>query len=226
MSTHRHLSSSLERSGLLASHVVLVVGLTGGIGSGKSSVGVRLVERGAVLIDADAIVRELQQPGQPVLAAMVERFGVAILHEDGTLDRQAVADRVFGDKEALADLNAIVHPAVQAEMAARMGAAAGTDAIVVMDIPLLTEKRKGMGHVIVVDVPTEVAVERLVEQRGFDEPDARARIENQISREDRLAMADFVVDNSGSVEDLDREVDRCWVWLMSLEHPALTEASE
>jgi dephospho-CoA kinase len=226
MSTHRHLSSSLERSGLLASHVVLVVGLTGGIGSGKSSVGARLVERGAVLVDADAIVRELQEPGQPVLAAMVERFGDGILRPDGSLDRQAMADTVFGDKDALADLNKIVHPAVQAEMAARMGAAAGTDAIVVMDIPLLTEKRKGMGKVIVVDVPTDVAVERLVEQRGFSEADARARIENQISREDRRAIADFVVDNSGSVEDLEREVARCWEWLTSLEHPVAAEAQE
>lgn len=204
---------------LVASHVMLVVGLTGGIGSGKSSVGERLVARGAVLIDADAIVRELQEPGQPVLAAMVERFGDGILRTDGTLDRQAVADVVFGDEAALKDLNGIVHPAVQAEMAARMAAAAGTDSIVVMDIPLLTEKRSGMGQVIVVDVPTEVAVERLVEHRGFGEADARARIAAQISREERRALADFVVDNSGDLAHLDAEVDRCWAWLSTLEHP-------
>jgi dephospho-CoA kinase len=198
---------------------VLVVGLTGGIGSGKSSVAARLVDRGAVLIDADAIVRELQEPGQPVLAAMVERFGDAIVRPDGTLDRQAVADTVFGDADALADLNRIVHPAVQAEMAARMGAA-GPDAIVVMDIPLLTEKRAGMGHVIVVDVPIDLAVARLVEHRGFSEQDARARIDSQISREDRLALADFVVDNSGDLAHLDAEVARCWEWLGTLEHPS------
>lgn len=197
---------------------MLVVGLTGGIGSGKSSVASRLVERGATLIDADAIVKELQQPGQPVLAAMVDRFGDGILQPDGTLDRQAVADVVFGDEEALKDLNRIVHPAVQAEMAARMAAAAGTDAIVVMDIPLLTEKRPGMGHVIVVDVPTDVAVERLVAHRGFSEADARARVANQISREERVALADFVIDNSGDLAHLDTEVERCWQWLSGLEH--------
>jgi dephospho-CoA kinase len=199
---------------------VLVVGLTGGIGSGKSAVASRLVDRGAILIDADAIVRELQQPGQPVLAAMVERFGEQILNDDATLDRQAVADVVFGDEDALKELNAIVHPAVQAEMAARMGAAVGTDAIVVMDIPLLTEKRAGMGHVIVVDTPTDVAVDRLVAHRGFSEADARARIANQISREARRELADFVVDNGGSVADLDAEVDRCWAWLSELDHSA------
>ncbi len=196
---------------------MLVVGLTGGIGSGKSSVANRLVERGATLIDADEIVKELQEPGQPVLASMVERFGDGILRPDGTLDRQAVADLVFGDEAALKDLNAIVHPAVQAEMAARMAAAAGTDSIVVMDIPLLTEKRPGMGHVIVVDVPTEVAVQRLVDNRGFTEADARARVANQISREERLALADFVVDNSGDLAQLDAEVERCWEWLSTLE---------
>lgn len=196
---------------------MLVVGLTGGIGSGKSSVANRLVERGATLIDADAIVKELQEPGQPVLASMVERFGDGILRADGTLDRQAVADLVFGDEAALKDLNAIVHPAVQAEMAARMAAAAGADSIVVMDIPLLTEKRPGMGHVIVVDVPTEVAVQRLVENRGFTEADARARVANQISREERLALADFIIDNSGDLAQLDAEVERCWEWLSTLE---------
>jgi len=198
---------------------MLVVGLTGGIGSGKSSVADRLVERGAVLIDADAIVRELQQPGQPVLAAMVERFGEGILADDGTLQRAAVADVVFSDPEALADLNKIVHPAVQAEMAARMGAAAGTEALVIMDIPQLTEKRAGMGQIIVVDVPVEVAIERLVEHRGFDAGDAAARIGNQIGREERRAIADFVIDNSGDLSQLDEEVTRCWAWLSSLEHP-------
>lgn len=200
---------------------MVVVGLTGGIGAGKSSVSTRLAARGAVVIDADAITRELQEPGQPVLAAMVERLGDEILRPDGTLDRAAVASVVFNDPEALADLNRIVHPAVQAEMAARMGAApAGS--VVVLDIPLLTEPREGMAGVIVVDAPVDVAVARLVEHRGFDEADARARVENQISREERRAIADFVVDNSGSEAQLDAEVDRCWQWLEGLRDRSAT----
>jgi len=194
---------------------MVVVGLTGGIGAGKSSVSARLAERGAVIVDADAITRELQEPGQPVLAAMVERLGEGILTADGTLDRAAVASIVFADPDALADLNKIVHPAVQAEMAARMGAAP-PDGIVVLDIPLLVEKRDGMAAIIVVDTPVDTAVDRLVAHRGFTEADARARIANQIPREERLAIADCVVDNSGSPDQLDTEVARCWEWLEGL----------
>lgn len=197
---------------------MLVVGLTGGIGSGKSSVSSRLVAKGALLIDADAIVRELQEPGAAVFEAMVERFGNDIVGADGQLDRQAVASIVFSDKQALEDLNNIVHPAVGAEMAARIEAAKGTDTIVVMDIPLLTEKRPDMSYVIVVDTPVEVAIARLVEHRGFAEADARARIENQISRQERLAIADFVVNNSNGIAELDAEVDRLWAWLETLAH--------
>lgn len=197
---------------------MLVVGLTGGIGSGKSSVSSRLVAKGALLIDADAIVRELQEPGAAVFEAMVERFGNDIVGADGQLDRQAVASIVFSDKQALEDLNNIVHPAVGAEMASRIEAAKGTDTIVVMDIPLLTEKRPDMSYVIVVDTPVEVAIARLVEHRGFAEADARARIENQISRQERLAIADFVVNNSNGVAELDAEVDRLWAWLETLAH--------
>lgn len=195
-----------------------LIGLTGGIGSGKSSVSARLAAKGAVVIDADAIVRELQAPGQPVLAAMVEAFGPEILAGDGTLDRQAVADRVFGDDTALATLNAIVHPAVGAEIAARLEAAAATDAIVVLDVPLLVESgRDDLHALVVVDLDPEVAIERLVAHRGFREDDARARIARQASREDRLARADHVIDNAGAVEDLDAQVDALWA--------ALTEAS-
>lgn len=197
---------------------MLVVGLTGGIGSGKSSVSSRLVAKGALLIDADAIVRELQEPGAAVFEAMVERFGNDIVGADGQLDRQAVASIVFSDKQALEDLNNIVHPAVGAEMASRIEAAKGTDTIVVMDIPLLTEKRPDMSYVIVVDTPVEVAIARLVEHRGFAEADARARIENQISRQERLAIADFVVNNSNGIAELDAEVDRLWAWLETLAH--------
>jgi dephospho-CoA kinase len=196
---------------------VLLIGLTGGIGSGKSSVSARLAERGAAVIDADAIVREVQAPGTPVLAAMVERFGPTILAADGSLDRQAVADVVFTDDAALADLNAIVHPAVGAEIARRLEAEAATDHVVILDVPLLVESgRSDLAAMIVVDVDPAVAVERLVEHRGFRADDAWARIARQVSREDRLARADLVVDNSGTLADLEAEVDRAWAWITSL----------
>ncbi|CAN5527641.1 hypothetical protein BH20ACT2_BH20ACT2_24520 [soil metagenome] len=204
---------------------MVLVGLTGGIGSGKSSVAARLAARGAVVIDADAITRELQGPGQPVLAAMVARFGDAILAADGTLDRQAVADVVFADAAALADLNAIVHPAVGAEIARRLVAAedavddggAGAGQVVVLDVPLLVESGRGdLAGLVVVDVDPELAVARLVAQRGFSEADARSRLAHQASRADRLARADVVIDNSGDLDDLDREVDRVWAWIESL----------
>ena len=196
---------------------MLVIGLTGGIGSGKSTVSAALAERGAVVVDADAITRELQGPGQPVLAAMVERFGPQILRPDGTLDRQAVADVVFVDADALADLNAIVHPAVGAEIAGRLAVLAETDDVVILDVPLLVESgRDDMAGTIVVDTDPEVAVERLVAHRGFAEADARARIARQASREDRLAKADFVIDNGGDLDALTPQIDRCWAWIEGL----------
>jgi dephospho-CoA kinase len=196
---------------------VIVVGLTGGIGSGKSTVSALLAEAGAEVVDADAITRELQQPGQPVLAAMVERFGPGILAADGTLERQAVADIVFRDPAALADLNAIVHPAVGAEIARRLGARAGTEGIVVLDVPLLVEsKRAGHAALMVVDVDPEIAVRRLVDQRGMGEDDARARMANQVSREDRVARADIVIDNSGDLAALRNRVAEVWTELEEL----------
>ncbi len=194
-----------------------VVGLTGGIGSGKSTVSALLAAKGAVVIDADAITRELQQPGTPVFEAMVERFGPGIVAADGTLDRQAVADLVFGDPEALKDLNGIVHPAVGAELAARMQAQADTDNLVVLDVPLLVESgRDDLVGIVVVDVDPEVAVRRLVEHRGFREDDARARMARQVSREDRLAKADLVIDNSGTLADLAARVDELWPRLLAI----------
>ncbi len=194
---------------------MILVGLTGGIGSGKSTVSAMLAERGAVVIDADAIVRELQAPGQPVLAAMVERFGPGVVAPDGTLDRQALADIVFADEEALRDLNAIVHPAVGAEMGRRLEAEAGSDHVVVLDIPLLVESgRDDMAAVIVVDVDPEVAVQRLMAGRNMAETDARARISRQASREERLARADRVLDNSGTIDDLRRQLDELWPWIL------------
>jgi dephospho-CoA kinase len=197
---------------------MLLVGLTGGIGSGKSTVARLLAERGAVVVDADAITRSLQQPGTPVFEAMVERFGAGIVAVDGSLDRAAMAAIVFNDEQARKDLEAIVHPAVGAEMLRRLQDHAGTDAIVVYDVPLLVESGKtGYGAVVVVDVDPEIAVARLVEHRDFDEADARARIANQVSREARTAVADRVIDNSGSPEDLAAQVGDLWNWLVARE---------
>lgn len=194
-----------------------VVGLTGGIGAGKSTVSAALAAKGAVVIDADAITREVQEPGTPVFDAMVERFGPGIVAEDGGLDRQAVADIVFPDPAALADLNAIVHPAVGAALAERLAAQVGTDHVVILDVPLLVESgRDDMAGTIVVDVDPETAVRRLVEHRGFSEADARARISRQANREERLAKADFVIDNEGELDALAPQIDACWIWIQSL----------
>jgi dephospho-CoA kinase len=196
---------------------MILIGLTGGMGSGKSSVSARLAAKGAVVIDADAITRSLQEPGQPVLAQMVARFGPGILAADGALDRQVVADIVFNDADALADLNAIVHPAVGTEIARRLGEEAATDHVVILDVPLLVESgRSDLRALIVVDVDPEVAVDRLVRFRGVREDDARARMARQATRAQRLASADLVLDNSGSEADLDDEVERAWAWIRSL----------
>ena len=205
---------------------MLLVGLTGGIGSGKSTVSQLLAERGAVIIDADAIVRQLQQPGTPVFDAMVERFGPDIVAADGTLDRAAVASIVFTDEQARKDLEAIVHPAVGAEMIRLLGEHAGSDRIVVYDVPLLVESgKKGYAAVLVVDVDPEVAVDRIVRFRGMREADARNRIANQVPREHRLAVADRVLDNSGTVDELAAQVDEAWAWLVALERQAGVESA-
>jgi dephospho-CoA kinase len=202
---------------MVTSGAVLLVGLTGGIGSGKSSVSAGLAERGAVIVDADAITRELQEPGTDVFDAMVDRFGAGIVAADGTLDRPAVADIVFNDGEALADLNGIVHPAVGAEIARRLEAEVATDHLVILDVPLLVESgRDDLVGLIVVDTDPDVAVGRLVEQRGFREQDARARMSRQASREERVARADFVINNDGDRDQLEACVDECWAWLKTL----------
>ena len=193
------------------------VAVTGGIGSGKSTVAAALVALGASLIDADQIVRELQAPGMPVVAAIATEFGDGILTADGGLDREALAGVVFSDPEALERLNAIVHPAVREEMARRREELAPTDAIVVLEIPLLVESgMRDFDGIVVVDVEPEVAVGRLVEHRGFTPADAQARIARQVSREERRAIADFVVDNSGDRAHLDTEIARCWAWIRTL----------
>ena len=198
---------------------MLLVALTGGIGSGKSSVSERLERRGAVIVDADAVVKDLQQPGRPVFNAMVERWGEEIVSDDGRLDRQAVADIVFADEAELKALNGIVHPEVRKEMDRQAGEYGSSDRVVVLDIPLLKEgdaRRRGAVAVIVVDCPVETAIERLMTHRGFERLDAEARMAAQASSEERLALADFVVDNSGGLAQLDAELDRCWNWLTAL----------
>lgn len=195
---------------------MILIGLTGGIGSGKSTVSARLADLGARVIDADAITREVQQPGTEVFAAIVERFGDGVVAADGTLDRPALAAIVFADPDELKALNDIVHPAVGVEIAERLAEAADTDDVVVLDVPLLVESgRSDMAAMVVVDLDPDVAVRRLVEHRGFTEEDARARISRQASREDRLAKADRVLDNSGSVDDLLAQVDAAWPWIQA-----------
>jgi dephospho-CoA kinase len=196
---------------------VKLVGLGGGIGTGKSTVSLLLAAKGAVIVDADLIARQVVEPGGPCLAKIVERFGPVVLQSDGTLHRQALAGKVFGHPEELAALNAITHPAIAEEMSRQIAEHAGTDRVVVMDAALLFgSARAGMVGRMLVDVDPEVAIARLVAFRGFTEADARARIASQMSREERLALADFVIDNSGDREALEAQVERAWEWIDSL----------
>ena len=195
---------------------MLAIGLTGGIGPGKSTVADMLAARGAGGVDADRLAREVVEPGGPAYAPLVARFGKGVLHEDGTVDRQALAQVAFSDGAALEALNAITHPVIGVRMAAGV-AALRRDAhlpLAVVVIPLLRRRHVdalGLSGVAVVDCPPEVAVARLV-GRGMEERDARARIGAQISREERLALADFVVDNAGSIDGLVAQVDALWRW--------------
>jgi dephospho-CoA kinase len=196
---------------------MIIVGLTGGIGAGKSTVSAMLAQQGAVIVDADQIARDLQGPGTPVVLAMAERFGSGILDENQGLIRSAVAEIVFADPAALADLNKIVHPAMQAEIAAQIDAHRGTDRIVILDFPLLTENpRSDLNATIVVDVDPEIAISRVVTHRGMDEADARARVARQAKREDRLAIATHVIDNSGDAAALGERVAEVWSELLVL----------
>jgi len=197
---------------------VLRVGLTGGIGSGKSEVSRRLAACGAVLVDADAAAREVVAPGTPGLARIVAAFGDGVLRQDGSLDRERLADMVFADPRLRARLDAIVHPLVRERMREREREAvrsAGPDAIVVHDVPLLAENGLAGGYdvVVVVDTPPELQLSRLVKDRGMTAEHARARMAAQATREQRLAIADMVIDNSGSLADLDRRVAAAWAQL-------------
>jgi dephospho-CoA kinase len=190
---------------------VLRVGLTGGIGSGKSEVSRRLAGLGAVIIDADAIAREVVEPGTPALAEVVEAFGPEVLLPDGSLDRTRLGDIVFASPGQRGRLNAIVHPGVGARMA-ELEAAAEADAIVVHDVPLIAENNLASGFdlVVVVDAPPAAQARRLAGQRGMSREQAEARMAAQASREQRLAIADIVLDNSGSLAELDRQVGELW----------------
>ena len=190
---------------------MLKIGLTGGIASGKSVVASRLAELGAVLVDADALAREVVEPGTPGLASIVEAFGSDMLDGTGGLDRAKLGAVVFGEPSRLAVLNSIVHPLVR-EAAAGMIAHAPDGAIVVQDIPLLVETGQGSNFhlVLVVDAPDDVRTRRMLERRGMTAEQAKSRMAAQASREDRLAAADAVLDNSGTMEQLVEQVDRLW----------------
>ncbi|MCF6507524.1 dephospho-CoA kinase [Blastococcus sp. MG754426] len=193
---------------------MLRIGLTGGIGSGKSTVSGLLVERGAVLVDADRIAREVLAPGTPGLAAVVEEFGEGVRSADGSLDRAALAAVVFSDDGARRRLDALVHPLVR-QRSAELVAAAPDDAVLVNDVPLLVETGQAGSYdlVVVVEAERETRVARLV-ARGLTEADARARIAAQATDEQRRAVADVVLDNSGTLEQLAEQVDRLWVELV------------
>mgnify|MGYP001483624207 CR=1 FL=1 len=197
--------------------------ITGGIGSGKSTVAAALVQRGVKLIDADEIVRELQKPGGAVFIKLVEAFGEEVIGVNGELDRQKLADLAFSSPQELAKLNSIVHPSVGKEMAARREALAKDGHLVLIDIPLLVTSEGELARKeyndfvgkIIVDCEEELAVERLVKFRGFREDDARARIAKQANRDQRLPFADYVIDNNGDNSALELQVDECWDWMQA-----------
>jgi dephospho-CoA kinase len=207
---------------------VLLVGLTGGIGSGKSTVAALLVERGAVVVDADAVARSVVEPGTPALAALVERFGEGILGPDGALDRPKLAELAFADEASRKDLEAITHPAINAEFLRQMQAAP-VDGIVVCDVPLLAESEQARGRgypvIVVVEAQLDLRLDRL-EGRGVPRDDAERRMAAQASDEERRAIATHVIDNSGDLGALEHQVDDLWADLLrtKAEHEAAAAA--
>jgi dephospho-CoA kinase len=191
---------------------VLLVGLTGGIGSGKSTVARLLEKRGAVVFDADLLAREAVEPGTPGHAAVIERFGADVLAPGGELDREALASIVFADPSARRDLEEIVHPEVRRLFAEGSEEYRDTERVVVFSAPLLVETGMHTAFEILVVVSATVAtqIERLMRQRGMSEPSIRARIDAQAPLEDKAAAADFLVDNEGSLDELESQVERLW----------------
>jgi dephospho-CoA kinase len=199
---------------------VISVALTGGIGSGKSTVAQIFAELGAFVVDADAIARLVVMPGGAAFAGVVERFGPGVVSVDGNIDRKALADIVFADAQARRDLESLTHPAIAAEIARRVAAAPPSCCATVLEIPLLTEITGASIRpqaVVVVDAPEEVVLERLAASRQMTRSEAIARIEAQASREQRIAIADFVIDNSSSLSHLGEQVERVWERLLNLE---------
>lgn len=191
-----------------------LIALTGGIASGKSTIARRLAEHGAVIVDADQIVRDVQAPGSPVLERIAETFGASMIDGEGALDRAALGAKVFGDPELLAQLNAIVHPAVREESQRRFDAAFTTDAdaVVVYDVPLLVEARVDdpWDLIVVAQAPAAVRLQRLTELRGMEEKAAQERVDAQVSDERRLAIADVVIDTAGTLERTYEQTDALW----------------
>jgi dephospho-CoA kinase len=198
---------------------MIVVGVTGGIGSGKSTVAAMLADRGAVVVDADQIAREVLEPGEPSYRALIDHFGLEVVGADGGLNRAALASRVFSDPAELAVLNEITHPAIAARIAARVVEYMDTNRVVVLDIPLLdleAKSRFALAGVIVVDAPVELAVRRLVEHRGLSLADVRARVQAQIGPDERRRLGDVVVENAGTFGELEDAISTVWTWIQGL----------
>ena len=199
---------------------MLAVGITGGIGSGKSALADLLVERGATLIDADVIAREVVAPPSDTLDQLVEHFGTEILDGEGHLDRKVMASKAFGDPEALEALNRITHPVIGSTMAAKRKSVEEDGGIALYAIPLYTKEHKttlGLDCVVVVDCPPDLALERLISQRQFDRDDASARIEAQISRDERRKFADYLIENDSDRDHLVAQAENLWSQLVDRE---------
>jgi dephospho-CoA kinase len=197
---------------------VIVVGVAGGIGSGKTAVTDVMGARGAIVIDADVIARDIVAPGSPCLEEIRSAFGDHVLHEDGSLNREALATIVFTDESARLQLNEITHPRINDEMKRQIALTHARDGVCLIAIPLLVSdhrERLGLDAIIVVDCPTEIALERLVTDRQFDRDHARSRIASQISREERNALGDYVVVNDGTRDQLERKIDDLWSVLLA-----------
>lgn len=199
--------------------MVMLIGLTGGIGAGKSTVAQLFEERGVPIVDADAIARDVVKPGEPALAELVEHFGDSILGADGELNRGKLAEVAFADAESHEALNAIMHPAISAETAKRIDALRGDHSVIVHDVPLLVEAGLTGNYdlTVLVDTPAQIRLQRLTELRGMDPEDAKKRIAAQATDEQRRAACDVALDNSGDIEHLRAQFEQMWERFISRE---------